>query len=307
MKALQWERRRAQLDDGTELEYVALGRGMPVLLVNGLGGPRDVWSDLVRQQSDRYRFLTWNYRGLWREPGGTVAHARGVVEHARDALSVLDAEGVGRGCLVGWSMGVQTALELFSFAPDRVSAMVLISGGARVTWADGKAGPIFARLVALALRVLRRSPRLVAELLRRGLQSPEAYPWARRLGFIGEQVSAEEFGAIAAGALQLNVPQYVDTLELLAHYDGRGVLPLVDVPTLVIAGDRDPFTARREVERLVNDIPAAEYLPLPGATHYALLDEAERVNLRIEKFWNEHGYRPAPTAASPTPAPRSDN
>lgn len=307
MKALQWERRRAHLDDGTELEYVAVGRGMPVLLVNGLGGPRDVWSDLIRQQSDRYRFLTWNYRGLWREPCGTVAHARGVVEHARDALCVLDAEGAARSCVVGWSMGVQTALELFSFAPDRVSAMVLISGGARVTWADGKAGPIFARLVALALRVLRSSPRLVAELLRRGLQSPEAYTWARRVGFIGEQVSAEEFGAIAAGALQLNVPQYVDTLEQLANYDGRGVLPLVDVPTLVIAGDRDPFTARREVERLVNDIPGAEYLPLPGATHYALLDEAERVNLRIEKFWNEHGYRLAPTTGSPSPVPRSDN
>jgi pimeloyl-ACP methyl ester carboxylesterase len=309
MKALQWEPRQAQLDDGSELEYVALGRGMPVLLANGLGGPREVWNDLVRQQSDRYRFLTWNYRGLWGEPNGASGQARGVVEHARDALRVLDAEGITRSCVVGWSMGVQTALELFSFAPDRVSAMVLISGGARVTWADGKAGPIFARLVARALRVLRRSPRLVAELLRRGLQSPEAYTWARRVGFIGEQVSAEEFGAIAAGALQLNVPQYVDTLEQLAHYDGRGVLPQVDVPTLVIAGDRDPFTARREVERLVNDIPSAEYLPLPGATHYALLDEAERVNLRIEKFWNEHGYRVAhPTSSSPPPpAPRNDN
>jgi hypothetical protein len=30
---------------------------------------------------------------------------------------------------------------------------------------------------------------------------------------------------------------------------------------------------------------------LPGATHYVMLDHAERVNLRIEKFWNERGYR----------------
>jgi hypothetical protein len=41
-------------------------------------------------------------------------------------------------------------------------------------------------------------------------------------------------------------------------------------------------------------------LPLPGATHYALLDEAERVNLRIEKFWNEHGYRGHPTSSTST-------
>jgi pimeloyl-ACP methyl ester carboxylesterase len=216
-----------------------------------------------------------------------------VPEHARDAHAVLDAEDIARCCVVGWSMGVQTALELFSIAPDRVSSLVLLSGGARVTWADGRAGPVVARMVARSVRVLRGSPTLIAKSLQRGLQSPEAFTWARRLGLIGEQVSADEFTQITSGVLSLNVGSYADTLEQLAHYDGCGVLPRVDVPTLVIAGDRDLFTSRREVERLVTEIRGAEYLPLPGATHYALLDEAERVNLRIEKFWNEHGYRGA--------------
>jgi len=307
MKALPWERRQTQSGDGSELEYEVLGQGMPVLLANGLGGPRDVWTDLVRQLSDRYRFVTWNYRGLWGDPASPALAARSVVEHARDALAVLDAEAIPRCCVVGWSMGVQAALELFSCAPDRVSSLVLLSGGARVTWADGRAGPLLARLLAYSLRALRASPQLVAEGVRRGIQSPEAFTWARRLGLIGEQVSADEFGQITAGTVQLNLPLYVDTLQRLAHYDGRNVLARVDVPTLVIAGDRDPFTPRREVERLVHDIPGAEYLPLPGATHYVLLDEAERVNLRIEKFWNEHGYRAQQAPATSPPPPRTES
>jgi pimeloyl-ACP methyl ester carboxylesterase len=307
MKALQWERRQTRSDDGGVLEYEVLGRGMPVLLANGLGGPRDVWTDLVRQLSDRYRFVTWDYRGLWGDSGAPALSARSVVEHARDALALLDVEDIPRCCVVGWSMGVQTALELFSFAPHRVSSLVLLSGGARVTWADGRAGPVLARLLAYALRALRASPQLIAEGVRRGIQSPEAFTWARRLGVIGEQVSADEFGLITAGAVQLNLPLYVDTLQRLAHYDGRNVLARVDVPALVIAGDRDPFTPRREVERLVHDIPGAEYLPLPGATHYALLDEAERVNLRIEKFWNEHGYRAEARPVSAPPSPHEDS
>ena len=293
MKTLHWEERRAPAGDGSWVDYEVLGRGMPVLLANGLAGPRDVWTDLVRQQRDRYRFITWTYRGLRREPDDRLVTARTIQDHARDANAVLEAENISRCCVVGWSMGVQTALELFSLAPDRVSSLVLLSGGARVTWADGRVGQAAGRMVARALRLLRGSPRLLGEAVRRSVQSPELYAWARRLGWIGEQISADEFSQITAGVMQLNVAVYVDTLQQLANYDGTNVLSRVDVPTLVISGDKDLFTSRREVERLVTEIRGAEYLPLPGATHYALMDEPERVNLRIEKFWNEHGYRSA--------------
>jgi pimeloyl-ACP methyl ester carboxylesterase len=294
MKALHWDRKRAPAGDGTWVEYEVLGRGMPVLLANGLAGPRDVWTDLVRQQHDRYRFITWNYRGLQLDDAnGAQLSARSVAEHARDAVSVLDAEEIARCCIVGWSMGVPTALELFSLAPNRVSSLVFLSGGARVTWSEVPAAPALGRFVLRVLRLLRGTPKLVSDALRRSLQAPEAFTWARRVGLIGDQVSADEFTAITSGLSQMNVAVYADTLAQLARYDARDVLPRVDVPTLVIAGDRDLFTSRREVERLVSEIRGAEYLPLPGATHYALLDEAERVNLRIEKFWNEHGYRAA--------------
>jgi pimeloyl-ACP methyl ester carboxylesterase len=294
MKVLHWERKRAPAGDGTSVEYEVLGRGMPVLLANGLAGPREVWTDLVRQQHDRYRFVTWNYRGLRHDDStGAPQIARSIAEHARDACAVLDAEEISRCCVVGWSIGVQTALELFSLAPNRVGSLILLSGAARVTWAEVPAAPALGRFVLRTLRLLRSTPRLVTETLRRSLQSPEAYTWARRLGLIGEQVTADEFTILAAGLAQMDVAIYADTLAQLSRYDARDVLPRVDVPTLVIAGDRDLFTSRREVERLVSEIRGAEYLPLPGATHYALLDEAERVNLRIEKFWNEHGYRAA--------------
>jgi pimeloyl-ACP methyl ester carboxylesterase len=298
MKTLLWEDRRAPAGDGTWVDYAVLGRGMPVLLANGLAGPRDVWAELVRQQKDRYRFITWTYRGLRLESENAPVSARTIQDHARDAYAVLEAENITRCCVVGWSMGVQTAIELFSLAPDRVSSLVLLSGGARVTWADGRLGQAVGRFATRVLRILRGSPRLLGEAVRRSVQSPELYTWARRLGWIGEQVSADEFAQITAAVLKLNVTVYVDTLQQLANYDGTSVLPRVDVPTLVISGDKDLFTSRREVERLVTEIRGAEYLPLPGATHYALMDEPERVNLRIEKFWNEHGYR---AAASPPP------
>ena len=71
-------------------------------------------------------------------------------------------------------------------------------------------------------------------------------------------------------------------------FDGRTVE--IDVPTLVIAGDRDPFSSRAAMERVVAAVPSAEYLVLPGATHFAPIECAEHLALRIEKFLGEHGY-----------------
>ena len=75
-----------------------------------------------------------------------------------------------------------------------------------------------------------------------------------------------------------------------SEHDASDVLSEIDVPTLVIGGDRDPFTSRSALERLVNGIRGAEYLLLPGAGHFALLDHAQHVNLRIDKLLSERGY-----------------
>ncbi len=301
MKLRDAEGRCVVLPGGTELHYHAVGRGLPVLLMNGLGGPREVWRELVRHFSDRYRFLFWEYRGL-QAGDGSARVIGGVRDHAEDACAILDAEGVSRTAVIGWSMGVQVALELFHQAPDRIASLVLINGAPRTAWADGGARSVRGKVIANALWLLRRSPRLVDTALRSGLRAPEAFTWARRVGLVGERVDAETFAQIAGGFLQLDVPAYLEMLMRLAEYDASDLLSQIDVPTLVVAGDRDPFTSRASMERLANDVAGAEYLVLPGASHYVLLDQFERVNLRIEKFWNERGYR-AEKRSSIAPAP----
>ncbi len=289
MKLRDAEERCLVLGDGSELRYFAVGRGPAALLLNGLAAPREVWRDLIGQLSDRYRFFFWDYRGLDRGRARPELQLD-VAEHVADARAILDAERLSRVSVIGWSMGVQVALELYDRAPDRVASLVLINGGARAAWAVGEAQGPKGKLIAQALRALRRAPRLVDALTRTGLRAPEAFTWARRLGLVGEQVDADFFAKITAGFLRLDTPAYIAALLRLAEHDASHVLHHVDVPTLVIGGDRDPFTSRASLERLANEIGGAEYLMLPGAAHYVLLDHAQRVNLRIEKFWNERGY-----------------
>ena len=87
---------------------------------------------------------------------------------------------------------------------------------------------------------------------------------------------------------------YVHMLELLGEHDAWDVLPDVDIPTLVVAGDRDAMTPRKVAEAMVRGIEGAELMVVPGGTHYVSVEYPELVNLRIEKFFRERGYAPVP-------------
>ena len=50
--------------DGTRLRaWSNEGRGVPVLISNGLGTPHDAWPT-INEQTDTYRVVTWDHRGL---------------------------------------------------------------------------------------------------------------------------------------------------------------------------------------------------------------------------------------------------
>ncbi len=297
MKSIQAEERSVVLPDGGRLSYRVAGQGLPVLLLNGLGGSWEAWAPLVAHFRDRYRFVFFDYRGLRRGQDGSGARSMG--EHAFDASAVLDAEGVTRAAIVAWSMGVQVALELFRRTPSRVASLVLINGAARPAWARSANAGVTGRVLASGVSLLHRAPWLLKIGLKRGVHTPEAFAWARRLGFLGEQADAETYALLGRSLADMDAGVYLATLDRLAEHDATDVLRIVDVPTLVIAGDRDPFTSRASMEQLVSEVAGAEYLLLAGTSHFAPIDQAERVNLRIEKFWSERGYRGESLAPPP--------
>lgn len=77
-----------------------------------------------------------------------------------------------------------------------------------------------------------------------------------------------------------------------------GLLCQVNIPLLVIAGDRDPFTSLVSVQNIVKRMKDAELMVVPGAAHYLAADYPEHVNLRIEKFFRERGYDGIPCPVS---------
>jgi pimeloyl-ACP methyl ester carboxylesterase len=287
MQALQLERRFAS--DRRELAYYAIGSGPALLFANGLGASWRGFHNQLVHLASRYRCLVWDYRGLFGERG-TGDGACALEEHAADALAILDSEGAERAAIVGWSLGVQVALQLFAFAPDRIAALALVSGSSNAGWSRSAAAPGLRRLYPSALELFARAPSLVSRLVRAGGRSPELVSWARRIGLVGKGADPELVAELARELARLDMTTLLATLRSMGDLDLSDVLSTVDVPTLVIGGDRDPFMSRAQLESMAQGIAGSECLVLSGGSHYVLIDHAEHVNLRLDKFFAERGY-----------------
>jgi pimeloyl-ACP methyl ester carboxylesterase len=300
--------------DGVELAYHLVGEGRPILLANGLFGGLPAFQHQINYLEGRYRFLSWDYRGLYASPPPPNLAALSVEQHALDGIAVLDAEKIPSTILVGWSMGVQVALEIFRRAPKRVSALVLINGVAGRSLATrGAASSIGKFVVPRVLRGLRRMPAAVSAVMTRVSQWPETAAWIKRTGLASPTLDADLWQELAERVALGDMELYVRLVEAMGMHDAHDVLPNVDVPTLVITGDRDPFTPRMAAERIVRGVRGAEMMTVPGATHFLPMEYPEMLNLRMEKFFRERGLadvavrrtsQPPPPPSEPPPSER---
>ena len=286
----QVEERRFVSFDGTDIAYHVTGEGPPILLCNGLGGRWKAWSHQIQYFRDRYRVFSWDYRGLYESGHPPDGEALSVPLHARDGLRLMEEEGIERAAVVGWSMGVQVALEMFREAPERVAAMALINGVAGRPWDYVFNVNMIGRLLPTVLQGLGTVPKVIEAVVAQASRMPETVQWTKRIGLASSTLDDALFAELAEDFRTLDMGTYIHLLELLGEHDAWDLLPQIDVPVLIVAGSRDAFTPSAAAERMARRIPGAEIMVIPGATHYAALEYPEMLNLRLEKFFRERGY-----------------
>jgi pimeloyl-ACP methyl ester carboxylesterase len=289
--ALLLATRRTRSADGTLIAYHTTEPPRPeapvVVLAGGLGGHHRSWSPQIAYFGDRLRFVTWDYRGLFgsARPRQDEADGYAMARQLQDLQAVLAAEGLGRVALVGWSMGVQVALEACARMPERVRSLVLINGTASrpLDWLGSVPGHglLVSRLVGLAAH----GGPLLAALVRSAARRRRLAGGLLRLGIVAESMDAELFDRLVADLGDLDLTAYARTFQAMAEHDASAALPRVAVPTLVIAGERDPFTSAAAAHAMARHIPASEMVMVPGGGHYLCLEYPDLVNLQMERFF----------------------
>src|SRR5437588_12441572 len=147
-------------------------------------------------------------------------------ERIDDVRAVMDASGVERGSLVGFSEGVPLSILFAATHPERVDTLVLYGGMARTTysedhpWAPVKEALYEANELLLPYWGQGIMPEMFAPNY---ADDPEIKKWSARL---------ERYAASPAMVGKM--------FEMFYDTDVRAFLPLVKVPTLILhrTGDR---------------------------------------------------------------------
>jgi pimeloyl-ACP methyl ester carboxylesterase len=110
---------------GVHLHVVDRGSGLPVLFHTGGGGDHLMWemAGYVAELSG-CRHLLFDPRGHGESDKPTRVEAHAVGEYVADVLAVLDAVGVHKVAVVGYSDGAHIGYALAAAHPGRVAAIV---------------------------------------------------------------------------------------------------------------------------------------------------------------------------------------
>ncbi len=261
-----------------------LTEGRPTaILCDGIACDGFIWKYLWDDLSRYVNVVHWHYRGHGRSARPSDPTAIDLVDHARDLDTVRRMVGTGKVVLFGHSMGCQVALEAFRIQPEDVLGMVLICGSyGRVTHTF-KGTDVMAQLLPRVIDAVDKHTRIARGLW--GHLPPEV---ALRIALLTGEVDAA--AVVPADLLQymkhmvdIDLPMFLRMLRFAGEHSAKDLLPKIDVPVLVLAGDRDTFTPTRYAEEMAKLIPTAELRVLSG-THVIPIERKDQVAELIERF-----------------------
>jgi pimeloyl-ACP methyl ester carboxylesterase len=270
--------------DGAPLAGYQGGTKGPVLvLANGLGGPVSAFRYQLAHFQDRYRILTWDYRGLYGSRSAEPPARVDIGAQADDLEDLLAAAAVDRAIFVGWSMGVQVVLELCARRPELATALVLINGTYRQPFSSLRVPGSGLFLPGLVERA-REHHELGERLVRRLSRSRLAAEWVRRLRLVSPSLSTDELLDLASEFETIDLEVYLRTLGELHRHDASRGLSGLDARALVVTGARDPLYSPRVARELAGRLRRSELYVVPEATHYAPVEYPRQLNERIDRF-----------------------
>lgn len=258
--------------DGVGLAYERAGTpsGETVVFVEGLGYGRWMWNWQREALADEYDLLLWDNRGTGESdtPQGPYT----IPEMAGDLAAVLDAAGVDGAHVVGASMGGMIAQE-FAIEYDRAETLTLFCTTPGGPDAHPTPDATVERMFAVP----------------DGLDQRESIRYKMRPaltdGFWAEQEATVD--RIVEWRIESDAPGRARAWQATAveKHDASDRLDRIDVPTLVMHGERDEVVPVANARLLAAGIPEATLVTVDeGGSHLFFVERAETVNGRLREF-----------------------
>lgn len=261
--------------DGHVCVYDIAGAGPALTLLHSVGlSTREGWRYQLDALAERYRLLTFDFRGLGESSRGKGP--LGADRFANDLKMLLGELKIEKTALMGVSLGGFVAQKFALSNPSMVSALVLVS----------TAPKIFA---GYAQRRAERNDKIRASGMgaAAGHQIESHFPD----DFLAANPDVIEW--YRRHYLANNVDAYIEIMEDLGRFNTTERLHRISCPTLIVAGEADHSsvagsTPLESARMLHAGIAGSQLVTIPGAFHYPHIDHAPEFNAAAMQFLQTH-------------------
>ncbi|MNR79325.1 Non-heme chloroperoxidase [compost metagenome] len=241
------------LQPGNTMDVVCRGGGgITIVALHGIQGTRASWQPLTEALGEQVRWVLPNMRGRAKAARGHGSADYSLDEFAADIAKVIACYvTTPRYVLAGWSMGVSVTLATLDLLQKQGAplpqALILMSGS-----------PV---LQQTSWFHATQHDALLQEITAR----------EQRLGLR----DAADRDAVAW------------TWQSISRSDQRGLLPAIDIPTLIIHGSADEDSPYAHAQLLADALPQARLCTIEQALHSILTQNTERVADEMRAFLSD--------------------
>jgi len=252
---------------GQRIAYRRAGSGDAlVLLHGGFGFDSRAWQPQLDELADEFTVVAWDAPGCGgsEDPPASFRMA----DYADCLAGFLTQVGLQRPHVLGISFGGTLALALYDRHPHVPRSLIL--AGAYAGWAGSL--PVD--------EVRRRLQRVTAETA----EPPADWMAGYLPGMLTASAPTEMVEHTLALMSDIHPQANLTMLRAMAEADLRGILPRIEVPTLVLHGDLDARAPLSVGQDLHRQIPGSQIVVLPGVGHLSNLEAAESFNREVRRF-----------------------
>ena len=255
--------------DGLHIAYERAGAGPAVVLLHGyVADAPTTWRPQLDGLSDEFTVVAWDAPGT----GGSSdpPEGFGTAGYADCLAGFIDALRLDHPNVLGLSFGGILALALHDRHPTVASALILAS--ATAGWGGSLPTDVAEARLQQALVLAVLSPAEFVDALLPTMFAPATAP--------------DTVAAFGASMLEFH-PSGFRAMARASAENLRHALPRVDIPTLLVYGEKDVRAGLSVARDLEAAITGARLVVLPGVGHVCNIEAADKFNDAVRTFLHD--------------------
>jgi len=245
-------------------EVREIGSGSPLVLIPGLAGGSELLDPLAKSLSEDHHVFSYQLRG--ENDCFVLRHPFELDDLVEDLAELIEEMRLESPIIMGVSFGAIIALKFAIRYPHRLHRLIVQGVGARY-----QRGLI----QQIASTVLSRFP------------LPSDSPFVNQffnLLFGGRQKRDSLFEFVTRQIWQTDQSVMAHRFQLIEQFDVENELRSIQVPTLVLSGDRDILVPPSTLQPLCDNIPNVTLERLPNSGHLAFVTKPDLVTKKVTQF-----------------------